>query len=81
VVDAGDLVQDGRAVGELPLVCADLLDRGEAGVSEHGHDLFDVEGVVAREWLRSTHPAQLVEHGPAVLMRPLIALDRLELDL
>jgi hypothetical protein len=29
VVDADDLVQDGGAVGELPLVCADPLDRGE----------------------------------------------------
>ena len=81
MVDADDRLQDIGAVGELALVAADLLDRRRVGLLERGHDLLDAESVVAGERLGSTHVAQLVEHRLSVLMRPLIALDRLELDL
>ena len=80
-MNADDLLQDLGAVGELPLVAADLLDRGQVGLLERGHDLLDAECVVARERLASTHVAQLVQHRLSVLVGPLIALDRLELDL
>ena len=81
MVNASDLLQDAGAVGELALVAADLVDRGQVGILERGNDLLDVETVVARERLASTHVAQLVQHLLSVLMRALVALDRLELEL
>jgi hypothetical protein len=81
VVNADDLFQDVGAVGELPLVVADPLDRGQVGLLQRGQDFVDAESVVARERLASTHKAELVQHRQAVLVRPLIALDPLELDL
>jgi hypothetical protein len=80
-VNPNGLLRDPGAVGELPLVIADPLDRGKVGFLERGHDLVDAEGVVAGERLASTHVAQLVQHTLSVLVGSLIALDRLELDL
>ena len=61
-VNANDLLQDAGAVGELALVAADLVNRGQVGLLERGNELLDAESVVARERLASTHVAQLVEH-------------------
>ena len=80
-MNASDLLQDAGAVGELALIAADLVNRGQVGILERGQDLLDAESVVARERLAFAHVAQLVQHPLSVLMRPLIALDRLELEL
>jgi len=81
VINASDLLQDAGAVRELSLVAADLVNRGQVGILELGNDLLDAETVVARERLALAHVAQLVEHWHAVLMRPFIALDGVELEL
>jgi hypothetical protein len=52
-MNAGDLVQYGGAIGELPLVTAHSRDGGQVRFLEHGQDLLDAERVVACKRLTS----------------------------